>query len=174
MEQNPAAGITIKLGKRPKLRPKSFTDEEARSILQATLILMPGAELPTTAAAKRWIPWLCAFTGGRVGEMAQLRKQDLRFENGYWIIHVSPEADTVKTNEARDVVLHRQIVLQGFPEFVSNSEDGYLFFRVGEDNSIRGTKKGLTNRLREFVRTIVTDKNVDPNHGWRHRFKTKK
>ena len=172
MAENPAAGITIKLGKRAQLRPKRFTDEEAHSILRATLSLAPRAELPTTAAAKRWIPWLCALTGARVGEMAQLRKRDLRQEKGFWVIHVTPEADTVKTSKARDVVLHRQLVAQGFPDFVRSSEDGYIFFRVGEGNSVEGTKKGLTNRVREFIRTIVTDRNVDPNHGWRHRFKT--
>lgn len=141
-DSNPATGITVKLGKRPKLRPKGFTDDEARLILRATLTLMPKPEPPATAAAKRWIPWLCAFTGARVGEIAQLRKQDVRSEHGFWIIHVSPEADTVKTNEARDVVLHRQIISQGFAEFVRNSEDGYLFFRVKENNTVPGTKKG--------------------------------
>jgi len=28
------------------------------------------------------------------------------------------------------------------------------------------------NRVTDFVRTIVTDPNVPPNHGWRHKFKT--
>ena len=32
--------------------------------------------------------------------------------------------------------------------------------------------QGLKNRLAEFARSIVTDPNVAPNHGWRHRFKT--
>lgn len=35
-----------------------------------------------------------------------------------------------------------------------------------------GPLQGLKNRLAEFVRGVVTDKNVAPNHGWRHRFKT--
>jgi integrase len=28
-------------------------------------------------AAKRWVPWLCAYTGGRVGELTQLRVKDI-------------------------------------------------------------------------------------------------
>ena len=35
-----------------------------------------------------------------------------------------------------------------------------------------GPLQGLKNRLAEFAREIVTDPNVAPMHGWRHRFKT--
>ena len=35
-----------------------------------------------------------------------------------------------------------------------------------------GPLKGLKNRLQEFARAIVRDRSVDPNHGWRHRFRT--
>ncbi len=35
-----------------------------------------------------------------------------------------------------------------------------------------GPLKGLKNRLQKFARTVVPDRNVAPNHGWRHRFKT--
>ena len=35
-----------------------------------------------------------------------------------------------------------------------------------------GPLAGLLNRMREFVRPIVPDPNVQPNHGWRHLFTT--
>jgi hypothetical protein len=61
---NPAAGITIKVGKGVKLRSKGFTNDEARAILTASLNYLPGKqEGVQTAAAKRWVPWLCAYTG---------------------------------------------------------------------------------------------------------------
>ena len=71
LKANPATGITIKLGKPAKLRSKGFTDEEARALLKAASNYVPrgGQERPETTAAKRWVPWLCAFTGARVGEM---------------------------------------------------------------------------------------------------------
>ena len=31
---------------------------------------------------------------------------------------------------------------------------------------------GVKNRLQEFAREVVTDRRVQPNHGWRHRFIT--
>ena len=133
LKANPATGITIPLGKSVRLRSKSFTDAEAKAILAAASGVTHGSErYPETAAAKRWVPWLCAFTGARVGEMAQLRKQDLRREGNLWVLTITPEAGVVKTNEAREVVLHPQLVEQGFPEFVANSPpgtSGHLFLR---------------------------------------------
>jgi integrase len=169
---NPAAGITIKVGKSAKLRSKGFTDEEARAILSAASKLERTGERPWTFAAKRWVPWLCAYTGARVGELAQLRKQDVGQEGEHWVILVTPEAGTVKTNEARKIVLHPHIVEQGFADFVAAAPVGHLFLKVGKEGDVRGPLRGLKNRLAEFARAIVTDPNVAPNHGWRHRFKT--
>ena len=172
MEANPAAGITIKLGKPQKLRSKGFTDAEASAILQAATNHLKGNEKPQTFAAKRWVPWLCAYTGARVGELAQLRKEDVRQEGMHWVIRITPEAGTVKTNEARDVVLHPHLIEQGFIRFVQDSDDGHLFLRPGKDGDVLGPLQGIKNRLAEFARAIVPDPNVAPNHGWRHRFKT--
>jgi len=37
---------------------------------------------------------------------------------------------------------------------------------------VLGPLQAVKNRLGEFARETVTDPNVAPNHGWRHRFKT--
>ena len=37
---------------------------------------------------------------------------------------------------------------------------------------VLGPWRGVKNRIADFVRTVVPDKNVAPSHGWRHRFKT--
>jgi integrase len=172
LTSNPATGITIKLGKQAKLRGKGFTEEEAKAILSAALRHERGRESPGTFAAKRWVPWLAAYTGARVGELAQLRKQDVAREGGHWTILLTPEAGTIKTNEARRVVLHPHLLELGFPEFVKAAPAGPLFVRPGNDGDVLGPLEGLRNRLIEFAREIVKDPNVAPNHGWRHRFKT--
>jgi integrase len=194
---NPAVGVTIRLGKPTRLRPKGFTDAEAMALLEAASTVKRGGERPETFAAKRWVPWLCAYTGARVGEMAQLRKQDIRQQGSHWIITITPEAGTVKTNEVREVVLHPHLVEQGFPEFAAGAPPGHLFLQsqVQRARATRaasrlplslprvrpiappplsplGPLKGLKHRLQEFARETIKDKNVAPNHGWRHRFKT--
>lgn len=172
MPANPAIGVTLKRGKSIKLRSKGFTDEEARAILSAASNVRRGSERPWTLAAKRWVPWLCAYTGARVGELAQLRKQYIAYDGEHWIIRVTPVAGTVKTNEARKIVLHPHIIEQGFADFIASAPHGHLFLRPSKDGDVLGPLQGVKNRLAEFARAIVRDPNVAPNHGWRHRFKT--
>jgi integrase len=172
LPSNPVSGITIKLGKQARLRGKGFTDAEAKAILSAALRITRGGESAGTFAAKRWVPWLAAYTGARVGELAQLRKQDVAREGDHWTIRLTPEAGTIKTNEARTVVLHPHLVELGFPAFVEAATAGHLFLKVAKDGDVLGPLQGLKNRLGEFSRSIVSDPNVAPMHGWRHRFKT--
>jgi integrase len=172
LKTNPAEGVTIKLGKQPKLRGKGFTDEEAKAILKEATNRERGQENTKTFAAKRWVPWLMAYSGARVGELAQLRKQDISKIGNYWVAKITPEAGTVKNKEARDIVLHPHLIELGFIKFVDSSEEGHLFLTPSEKAGIMGPLKALTNRLAQFVRQIVKDEKVAPNHGWRHRFKT--
>jgi integrase len=162
MASNPAEGVTIKLGQPRRLRSKGFTDAEATAILRAALYVKRGGETPGTFAAKQWVPWLCAYTGARVGELAQLRKEDVRRQAEHWVITITPEAGTVKTNEARDVVLHPHLVELGFVAFVNAAPSGHLFLKVSREGDVRGPLRGLKNRLAEFVRGVVSDKNVAP------------
>jgi integrase len=170
---NPAAGVTIKLGKPQVQRDKWFTNEEAAALLKAADARTQGNDAPKTFAAKRWVPWLGAYTGARVGELAQLRKEDFREEGGHWVLRITPDAGTVKTNEARDVVLHAHLVEKGFPAFVQSCRGGHLFLTPGEDGDVLGPLQGLKNRLAETARETVSDPRVQPNHGWRHRFTVK-
>ncbi|MXN66705.1 tyrosine-type recombinase/integrase [Stappia sp. GBMRC 2046] len=172
MASNPAEGVTIKLGKQTRTRSKGFTQGEAKALLAHALNHQRGTEQPKTFAAKRWVPWLCAYSGARLGEIVQLRKQDILQEGGIWIMTLTPEAGTIKNKEAREVPLHEHLVSLGFLEFVRSSADGYLFLTPAKDGSTRGAWRGVKNRIAQFSREVVTDPNVAPNHGWRHLFKT--
>lgn len=174
LESNPAHGITIKVGRQMRSRPKYFRADEQRAILVlAQNYRRTGREGVKLALAKRWVPWLCAYTGARVGEIAQLRKQDILEEEGHWIIRITPEAGTVKTKEARDVPIHEHLISQGFLDFVQVTGEGYLFLDVSSGaGDPSGKRQALKNRLSEFVRSVVDDPAVAPNHGWRHTFKT--
>lgn len=171
---NPATGVTVKLGKKMKVRERDFTNTEASSLLKAASSALDNKTRPhQTDLAKRWVPWLCAYSGSRVGEMVQLRKEDIRREGEEWIMSVTPEAGTVKGKEQRDIPLHPHLIEMGFAEFVERSKAGYLFMTIKPGKTFRGTWQSKKNRLAEFAREIVKDPNVAPNHGWRHTFKTK-
>jgi integrase len=100
----------------------------------------------------------CAFTGARVGEMVQLRKEDLRREGaGVYMLRINPEARTVKGRRFRDVPWHPQLVDDhGFPTFVQGAPAGYLFITPGSgpDGGWRGPWATTKNGVTEFVRQV--------------------
>jgi integrase len=85
---------------------------------------------------------------------------------------LTPEAGTIKTNEARKVVLHPHLIELGFLRWAQNQSEGHLFLKPAATGDVLGPLQGVKNRLAEFARTVVTDPNVAPLHGLRHRFKT--
>ena len=138
---NPADGVKVIRAKPTRTRSKGFTPEEAAALLAASSAYVgTSREKPKTTAAKRWVPWLCAYTGARVGELAQLRKEDVRTDNGMSIITITPEAGTVKDKEAREVVLHAHLVEMGFLDFVAGSVGGHLFFNAKPGEGTRGKR----------------------------------
>jgi hypothetical protein len=56
LAQNPATGISIRLGKPKRLRGKGLTEEETKALLRASLSVQRGGEAERTFAAKRWVP----------------------------------------------------------------------------------------------------------------------
>jgi integrase len=171
LPENVAKGITVRIKKKKKQREKGFTLEEAHLILNATLAPPPPKMSAEMAAARRWVPWICAYTGARVNEVTQLTPADIRVEKGFDIIRF--DADATKTAEYRVVPLHHHLIEQGFLEYVRSRGMRPLFYdprrsRGGTDSNPHYQKVG--ERLAEWVRTIVADERVAPNHGWRHRF----
>ena len=177
LAENVAFGVSVARDtKKQSLRPKSFTRDEAQRILTATLD-EPSSRLPSDRVlAIRWVPWLCAYTGARVNEITQLRGEDIAEIEGVWSIRITPEAGSTKDGKARIVALHPHLVEQGFLEAIPKSL-GPIFFdpsraRNGSEENPQAKKVG--EFLARWVRKKVgiTDPNVQPNHAWRHRFKT--
>lgn len=137
LPRNPAEGIRVTRAKTTRTRGKDFTPAEAVAILTHSLHARRGKERPKTFAAKRWVPWLCAYTGARIGEMVQLRKQDVRQEGDVWVVTITPEANTVKDKEMREVVLHSHLIDLGFADFIKASAAGYLFVSPNKKGEVR-------------------------------------
>lgn len=172
---NASAGIKVRGPKRQRLRDPGFTDSEALTILRATLQPPPERLGAGNALARRWVPWVCAYTGARVNEITQLRAQDVCEVDGVWAIRITPEAGSVKNDQARVVPLHPHIIEQGFL-LVAQKASGPLFYdpalhRGGSQGNPQYKKVG--ERLAEWVRKLgIDDPTLQPNHAWRHRFKT--
>lgn len=166
LHANVAEGIKVATAKKRKTRSKGFTHEETVAILSHSLIEAANRKERVTKLRYRWAPWLCAYTGARIGEIMQLRKQDVVKHGEHWTILITPEAGTVKNKEARLVVLHEHLIADGFLDMVDKAPSGYLFVNEAHQASRVGSSLG------QWVRKFVPDPRVSPNHGWRHLFKT--
>ena len=174
---NPVDGIGVKVKKTPKaLRMRGYGDEEAKIVLRLTLEPVTERLSQHQIAARRWIPWICCYAGARVGEIAQLRKEDVKVKSGIPLLWITPEAGSVKDGNPRDVAIHSHLLEQGFLEFVAASKPGPLFYnpvRARNGSAKNPQYKKVGERICAWVRANgMTDEKLAPNHAWRHRFKT--
>jgi integrase len=176
--RNPFAEVKVTINKRSKLREtQAFLPEERRMILKASLGISDTGTPDN--AAKRWVPWLSAYTGARPGEITQLRGSDVVNRDGIPALRITPDAGTVKTGKARVIPLHEHLIEQGFLDFVSLRGAGPLFYKIskrgvdGEQAKQRKPRYAQARqRLASWVRGLgVTDSELSPNHAWRHTFK---
>ena len=172
--KNVASEVTVRVKKKKKQREKGFTEEEANAILRATLAPAPVGMSEEHAKARRWVPWICAYTGARVNEITQLTPADFKIKKG--INYIRIDADAAKTGDYREVPLHDDLINQGLLAYAQSRGKRPLFYnpqrtRGGRDDGKHFRKTG--ERLADWIRSEevgVTDENVAPNHGWRHRF----
>lgn len=161
-------------------RERGYTDDEAKKLLKASRSYQPTPdefgnirESDKMIATKRWVPIICAFTGARVAEIIQLRKEDIRKVDGHCIARITPDAGTVKAGGYRDVPLHRQIIDFGFADFVKASDEGPIFHNATDPAKYKRAAQIVSNKLSDWLRADkLCPEGVQPNHAWRHRLKT--
>ena len=176
VQPNPTTGITVRVAKTVHLRERGFTAIEARTILRSALAGEHGQVSESHRRARRWVPFLCAYTGARVGEITQLRGCDFIQRDGVWAIRITPEAGSTKSGSARLVPLHSHLIEQGVVEMARAFASSPIFFnrsRGRGGDSAHPHHKKVGERLARWVRDLgVDDPHIQPNHAWRHLFKT--
>jgi integrase len=82
---------------------------------EAVVILM-AARRETKDPRKRWLPWLCAYTGLRIGEASSLETRDFFESDGHWFFDVSSSGKrSLKTiNARRTIPVHPALIEEGF------------------------------------------------------------
>ncbi|MGA4554657.1 site-specific integrase [Methylorubrum aminovorans] len=167
---NPADGVSVKRKAKLNERMLGFTDAEAAKILEAAR--------HSTSPVIRWLPLLCATSGARVGEMAQLRREDVIVERGIPALRITAEAGSVKTaNSERTIPIHPAVLAAGFLEFVEGKR-GPLFYPPvrRKADAKKPQHKLVGKKVAEWIQTLGLEvgrtHRKDPSHAWRHRFKT--
>lgn len=180
LPENVAANVKQPKPKKVYGRERGYTDDEAQKLLKSSRSYQPVADVngyvresEKAANLKRWVPIICAFTGARVSEITQLRKEDLRQVDEQWVARITPDAGTVKAGSYRDVPLHPQIISEGFAEFVTGSASGPLFHNADKPEKFKRAAEIVSNKLSDWLReSKLTPAGLQPNHAWRHRLKT--
>ena len=175
IDVNPAASIRLSV-REPVLERTvpGYSDREAAIVLSATYGEMSEKLPEDQKRARRWLPWLCCYTGARIGELAQLRSQDVVKDAGFWFLELTPAAGPIKHRKPRRVPLHPHLMEQGFVEMAKNIGAGPLFADPGRRRSNKPTlSKKTAENIGRWVRALgITDEELQPSHGWRHRFST--
>ena len=136
-----------------KIREKDFTREEQQTILAAASKIDTSGDGGRQALVRRWVPWICAYTGARVNEITQLRAEDVQQLDGHWVIKITPEAGRVKTKEVRYVPVHEHLLEMGLLTLVNKQKAGPIFYdpERGDPESERGQYKKAGERLAAWV-----------------------
>ena len=176
---NPFADMSVKARKNKVIRDQGFTPEEAETILKATLEPVGKRFTEAGAGARRWAPWIGAYSGARIVEITQLHSDNVVEHTTpegvhMWIMKLTPEDGTIKSSEFRRVPVHPHLIEQGFIDYVKRRKGKPLFYepgrkRVADPANTQADKVG--QRLAAWVRSLGIE-GVAPNHGWRHRLKT--
>nr|WP_047573961.1 site-specific integrase [Methylobacterium sp. ZNC0032] len=165
LSSNPAERVTMDVKNKAAGSRRSYTEIEAKTVLAAAV--------KETDAVKRWVPFLCAYSGARVAEICQLRYEDIVEIDGIWCFKIDPQAGSIKTaGSERAVPLHPALIEAKFLDFVRKVKKGPLFAELPADRF--GSRGGNgTKVLGRWVRNLgLTDERLAPNHSWRHRLKT--
>jgi hypothetical protein len=107
---NPMEGLSFKYNRRGLKPRRSYTDQEAKHILTSAR---------QANRAIRWLQWLAAYTGSRVGEVAECTTLDIRRMGTGWVIDIlldnrDPNASLKTEASHRTVPLHAALIEEGF------------------------------------------------------------
>lgn len=152
----------VELPKRDGVRSedRTYTLAEARKILLTAR--------KQTKAELRWLPWLCAYSGARIEEVAPLQPNNFFIYEGEHFYRLTTKGGRSLKNHhsERCVPIHPDLISEGLLEFVGKHQaqpDRRLFPKRAGQN------------VAEWVRDEVeiTRKDAAPSHSWRHLFEDK-
>lgn len=157
---------------------KAYTRQDLRAMFSGPLFR--GEWSPQRSdfgQALYWVPLLLAYTGARLGEVAQLFASEVRRcpDTEVWFLDLRPGDDkSVKTGSSvRRVPLHDDLLALGFLDYVQSlPADGRLFPKLQPHKS-NGYGYAVGKAWAKYLREVAgVHSSASPAHGLRHTFKT--
>jgi hypothetical protein len=153
VQSNPFRDVRISVPRRNVEREtKAFNQDEAKIILAAALTCDDRKSFDERA--RRWVPWICAYSGARAGEITQVRAMDIQQRGNDYFARLTPSAGKIKTRQARTIPLHEHLISQGFLEFVDRARGGPLFYDVERITASAPARSGH-DRAQQSAREVA-------------------
>jgi integrase len=177
VEGDPTKGVRVKASVADSNQIRGYTREQVAALLTATRAPRSKKVDKNHVTISRWVPWLCAFTGARIGEVLWLRRSDVSKTEGIAYIDIqidkSEAGQSLKTSESiRSVPLHPAILDEGFLEYVDSLPEGEKYLFPGSWKDQHGDRtKTPANKLRRWIKEQLPGADWDrlnPNHSFRH------
>jgi len=132
-------------------------------------------DVSTKAEWQKWVVYLAVYSGARRGEIAQLRKEDVKFDNvtgrHYLLITDEHENQKLKTENAkRKIPIHSAVIEAGFIDYVNQKNDRIF------DEITNG--EAITRWFSKYMQSLDIDGSneighIRSFHSFRHSFITK-
>ncbi|AUW32135.1 site-specific integrase [Acidithiobacillus caldus] len=156
---------------------KAMSDAQLQKFYQACLADVDDKR-KKGAAFKIWLVPLAAYTGARIGELGQLRTDDVRQVDGVWVFDLLEIEDgqSLKTAASRrQIPVHQALIDGGFLDFVKEQREKRRKWLWGNDKVIdkADVASKTANRLRNKIPEISGKNNGVSMHSVRHSFITK-
>jgi integrase len=176
---NVAQGITS--AKDPRRRQeiaRGFTPVEMRAIFDNIDVVydVTRKRYQQRAIDMGWLVRVCAYTGARLEELAQLMRADVRKIGDVWVIDINENSGRRLKNEnsVRLVPVHPELLKLGFVEWARNGE-GKRVFRSFQPLPARPENTcghSASSGFGRFLDTLgLTDRAIN-FHSFRHTFIT--
>jgi integrase len=182
IDSNPFDGMHVKPPKGQNRRPP-FSIAEINRIVSSPIFVgfdrkgkehIPGTQI--TRDWRFWIPLICMFTGARVGEVAQLRSEDIIKQKGWWFFTLKEDVERgqrVKNRKSRLVAVHPMLdrigLLKHVADLRQSGNEGPLFPELSANE--RGHIGSAPSRFfRDYLTRIGLKSGPDGKgmHSFRH------
>ncbi|NDW02415.1 DUF6538 domain-containing protein [Salipiger sp. PrR002] len=156
-DRNPLDLVELPQRQGVRSEDRTYRMSEARTVLEAAR--------HEVKPELRWLPWMCAYSGARIEELAQLMVDDFFECDGEWFYRLTNKGGkTLKNRHSiRVVPVHADLMDEGLLKFVysaNNAPAKRLF-----PNRSQGNVAGWIRRELK-----ITRRELAPSHGWRHLF----
>lgn len=163
---NPFYGLRIKKGNKGNAKDRfPLTSTE----LKCWFSLPWYHSVPPKYPYQYWVPLILRYTGARLNEICQLRKEDVFEKEGVWYVNITDESEeqVLKTlNSKRLVPIADELIRLGLIDFVEGS-NGELF---SELPVIKGRKSANASKWATYWRNKCNFDKGHDLHSLRHNF----